>query len=190
MTLQDRVIDWVNNRSEFLCRSCSDNCCSCSKHAIKISSKDLEPFIEHGVPVISLERLSDRARYLFLEDQEKNEEIRLKDGSKLPDPSVVQCKKSLVSSGCYEIYSSGSCPLYQDGKCSVYFDNRRPRLCKTYPVFVNDTLKIATFRHSCKPFNTAHFQREFQANFPDLTIVNSLIFGYRVSQEQLRRAKR
>ncbi len=191
MITKEQVEAWVNNLSKNTCKGCNDNCCNCEKHAISFSAKNMGPFVEAGIPVISIDELSPSAQYLFLEHRTKTgKKIHTIQEKPVPMPSLVQCAVEGMDSGedRYEIYANRFCPLYKDGKCTIHRDSRRPDICKSYPILSNPQKGIATFLSSCREFNREDLYTSFRQSFPEFQLVDPILFMLRETRElQLKR---
>ena len=176
--LDERVRYWTQEVADTYCKKCVDTCCNGYKHRIDISKFSLPLFQEHGVPVYKLGEFGknavlDKWGHVILKNQHW-----LKDKTSIPQPAIIEntASRGIFASEDqrpkYTLYVRNNCPLYEQEKgCIAHEDERRPQVCKDFPVFrVSDTNPWFVFHENCKSFNKEELRKAFEQAFPEAVL--------------------
>jgi hypothetical protein len=163
------ILKWTLDTAKKYCPKCENTCCDGIRHAITMYENELRPFVERGIPAYCLDNFS----YEDLFDWRCNLSMSLftKHGDKISKPSLIETRVKMNPYGekNFTLYVDKNCPFYeQKSGCTIHEDERRPIVCKDYPVFsTKDELNTFIIAPSCDLFNLQEVREDFRRNFPE-----------------------
>ena len=163
-----QVAEWTLKKAKEYCPQCKDTCCNGTKHVIYINENELEPFVEKGMPIYPIDNfwLTDLRSWMI----DLHTPLLTKERKEIPKPSLIETRLHMdhYERKNFTLNVDKYCPFYeQKSGCAIHEDERRPLVCKEYPVFnarEDNTFVIAP---SCRLFNQQKVREDFRRTFPE-----------------------
>lgn len=138
--LNDDINDnrrWLDGEINKLCQNCDKKCCNEKYHHLGlIFSEELLNYFPNNYQKIQSQHVNIGSKFIYGMGI-KNIELLDIDGKPLPKPSLVQ----LFPGETWMLNIKDECPLLnENGKCEIYGNEKRPEICKKFPVYIHSEI--------------------------------------------------
>lgn len=163
MELKAKIQKWQQGILNDYCGKCKDTCCNGQKHRIVAGPYSVPLFKEKGIPIVK--------RSQFDTHSLRTNVLRLRNGCEIQKPSLVELPGKWMYGEEWYIYAD-MCPFYKDNQCEVHEDERRPEVCKKYPLdFLGRNDPEGKFldvlvMNSCECFRKEEVRNTLATKFP------------------------
>lgn len=163
MMLKEKIQRWQQEMLNGYCEKCKDTCCNGKKHNIIAGPNSVSLFKEKGIPIVK--------RSQFDTHSLRTNTLRFRNGCEIQKPSLVEMPGKWLYGDEWYVYAD-FCPFYKNNQCEVHEDERRPEVCKKYPLnFLgcNDSegkLLDVLVMNSCEFFSREEVRKTLTKKFP------------------------